>query len=224
MDSNQALVETVRTNPYLLRIKKPRDERVLQAMLVVDRKNFVRPEHQNYAYLDMAVPIGYDATCSQPSTVAFMSDLLLLKPGMKVLEIGTGCGYHAAIIYELIKGQDKQGQVGELTTIEFVEKLAPMGEDNLERQHGLDAKIECLIGDGSEGIQFEQFDRIYFTGSVNINTFNRQILLDQLRPPGILMFPESSLGALCVFYKSKLWVRPKKFHQFQFVELQGKNK
>lgn len=222
---NSDLVEAARTHPRLLKIKKPRDERVLQAMMKVDRKNFIPPLSKHLAYEDKEIPIGYLATCSQPSLVAFMCDLLYLKPGLRVFGVGRGCGYHDAIIYELIKGKDDKGNIGELISGEINEDLAWIGEDNLEKQHGQNANIEYLLpADCSRGIPGDSFDRIYFTAAADINTFNTDILLDQLREPGVLMFPESSSESLYVFYKNKGQVAHKKFSGFRFVELQGENK
>ncbi len=216
---NSDLVEAAWVDPYFLAAQSPCDERVFRAMLKADRKNFLPPSSQPQAYENKALPIGYAATCSQPSLVALMADLLMLHPGQKVMEVGTGCGYHAAITYELIKGGG-----GELTTVEIIPKLAEFGQSNLEKLLGYDADIEYLTGDGSEGIPGDFFDRIYFTGSVNVGTFNGKMLLEQLREPGILMFPELSTSSLRIIYKNKGQVAARSFPGIQFVGLQEKNK
>lgn len=232
---NANLVQAARNNPYLLKIKSPRDRRVLLALSKIDRKNFLPPLSRHLAYEDIALGIGYAATCSQPSLAAFMADLLVLRQGQKVLEVGTGCGYHAAITYELIKDNKKNEKSkenkenrGELTTVEIVPELAEFGQANLEKQFGSmfgsEANIEYLVGDGSKGISGDSFDRIYFTAAVNANTFNQDILLAQLKEPGILMFPESTTKSLALFYKNKGQAAVRSVPGIVFMELQGENR
>ncbi|MEJ5351105.1 MAG: protein-L-isoaspartate(D-aspartate) O-methyltransferase [Melioribacteraceae bacterium] len=84
-----------------LRKKGITDERVLEAMLKVERHRFVPEAVQHHAYKDIALPIGYGQTISQPYTVAIMTQALKVQPGNKILEIGTGSGYQAAILYEM---------------------------------------------------------------------------------------------------------------------------
>jgi len=84
-----------------LRKKGITDERVLEAMQKVERHRFVPEAVQHHAYKDIALPIGYGQTISQPYTVAIMTQALKVQPGDKVLEIGTGSGYQAAILYEM---------------------------------------------------------------------------------------------------------------------------
>ncbi len=91
------------------------DPNVLQAMRVVPRHAFIPPDMRRYAYADRPLPIGKDQTISQPYIVAFMTDALQLRPDSKVLEIGTGSGYQAAVCAEIAK---------KVYTIEIVEELA----------------------------------------------------------------------------------------------------
>ena len=84
-----------------LRKKGIKDENVLSAMLAVERHRFVQQVMISHAYDDVALPIGYGQTISQPYTVAIMTESLKLQPGNKVLEIGTGSGYQAAILYKM---------------------------------------------------------------------------------------------------------------------------
>ncbi len=84
-----------------LRKKGIKDENVLSAMLAVERHRFVQQAMISHAYDDVALPIGYGQTISQPYTVAIMTESLKLQPGNKVLEIGTGSGYQAAILYQM---------------------------------------------------------------------------------------------------------------------------
>jgi len=119
-----------RAKMVLNQIQKPvdfrtpvRDPNVLAAMQNVPRHAFVRPGEQRYAYIDNPLPIGFDQTISQPYIVAFMTEALQLKPDSKVLEIGTGSGYQAAVCAEIAK---------EVYTIEIVEGLAKRAEKCLK--------------------------------------------------------------------------------------------
>src|SRR3972149_4693162 len=141
---NEKLVEAARKN--WLWMKYPRDEKVLQALGKVDRAEFLPNYMRDVAYIDYQQSIEYGAMCSMPSLVAVMSDLLELHDGLNVLEIGTGCGYSAAVTAHLIGS-------GKLTTIEIVPELAKLGKRNLKKHFGpfYDKKIQVVEGDGSLG-------------------------------------------------------------------------
>ena len=94
--AHQQLVE------HAIAIQNLRDEDVIRAFSAVPRHQFVPPEYLDMAYEDHPLPIGYGQTISQPSLVAHMTEILELKPGQKVLEIGTGSGYQAAILAEIV--------------------------------------------------------------------------------------------------------------------------
>jgi len=126
------------------------DERVMVAMAKVPRHDFVPIELAPFAYADQPLPIGYDKTISQPFIVALMTDLLEIGPEHRVLEIGTGLGYHTAVLAEL---------AAEVYSVEIVEelaeqarnRLAPLGRDN----------IVLRIGNGEHGWpEHAPFDRI----------------------------------------------------------------
>src|SRR6266850_3695545 len=85
----------------LLKQRGIRDERLLAAMSAVDRQEFVQGAFVNRAYEDSALPIGSSQTISQPYTVAFMTEALRVKPGDRILEIGTGSGYQAAVLAQM---------------------------------------------------------------------------------------------------------------------------
>ena len=116
------------------------DERVLEAMRTVPRHLFVPEEEREYAYGDFPLPIGFGQTISQPYIVALMTELLELKPGDKVLEIGTGSGYQAAVLAS-IPGV-------EVYTIEIIPELAQSAKERLER---LGYRVHCKQGDGYYG-------------------------------------------------------------------------
>jgi len=217
---NEDLVEAARTDTTWLCIKSPRDGRVLKALAKVDRADFLPDIYLslNCTYYDGPIPIGYDATCSMPSLVALMADMLDLKKGLNVLEIGTGCGYSAALTTHLIKP-------GKLTTVEIVPELAEMGKKNLEKHFGsLENKIQVVEGDGSVGFnENAPYDRIYLTAAPDIRTFKPEKLLSQLATPGILLFPETTTHALYVYKKTKTETKIEPFFGVVFVPLQGEN-
>lgn len=129
------------------------DEKVLDAMFKVPRHCFVTENFQQYAYENSPLPIGFNQTISQPVIVASMTQILDIEPGMKVLEVGTGSGYQAAILAEL---------GCEVYSIEIVEELANRAEKTL-RQLGYN-NVSVKHGDGYAGwIENAPFDRIIVT-------------------------------------------------------------
>jgi protein-L-isoaspartate(D-aspartate) O-methyltransferase len=117
-----------------------RDARVLAAMRAVPREEFVPDPSRGYAYVDGPLSIGYDVTISQPAVVARMTELLQLKPGDKVLEVGTGSGYQAAVLDEL---------EAEVYSIEIIEPLAREAAARLARL-GYE-RVRVRYGDGYAG-------------------------------------------------------------------------
>ena len=152
------------------------DQRVIEAMLQVPRHKFVPEEYQRLAYQNTPLPIGYEQTISQPYIVALMAEMLEIKPGDKILEIGTGSGYHAAVLSELTPF---------IYTIEIVEPLGLRAAE-LYDELGYNT-IETRIGDGYNGwIEHAPFDKIIVTAAAdNIP----QPLIDQLNPGGIIAIP-----------------------------------
>lgn len=137
---------------YELRSKGFTDEAVLAAMEQVPRHLFIDTAFVEYAYADMAFPILSGQTISHPSTVAFQTSLLDLKPGMKVLEIGTGSGYQASVLFKMgVK----------VFSIERHRELYLKTKHLLDR---LGYGIKMFFGDGFEGLpQFAPFDRVLVT-------------------------------------------------------------
>src|SRR5881394_2231046 len=107
-----------------LRTRDIKDERVLNAMAKVPREEFIPADVRAAAYEDGPLPIGYDQTISQPYIVAFMTEQLRPRPSDRVLEIGSGSGYQAAVLAELVT---------DVYTIEIVEPLAKTAEATLQR-------------------------------------------------------------------------------------------
>ncbi len=152
------------------------DTRVLDTMLKVERHKFVPKEYVNEAYEDYPLPIGYGQTISQPYIVALMTQLLELKGDEKVLEIGTGSGYQAAILAELCK---------EVYTIEIIPELATRAE-KLLKDLGY-KNIHVKIGDGYLGWPEQApFDRIIVTCAPD---HIPQPLIDQLKDGGKMVIP-----------------------------------
>jgi protein-L-isoaspartate(D-aspartate) O-methyltransferase len=167
------------------------DPAVLAALRRVPRHEFVPEPLRALAYADHPLPIGDDQTISQPFIVAVMTEQLQLKPGQRVLEIGTGSGYQAAVLAEL---------GAEVYTIEIIEWLADRARATLVRL-GYGQKITVRAGDGYAGWpEAAPFDGIIVTAAPPRVP---QPLLDQLKPGGRLVVPEGT-GAqdLVVYVKS----------------------
>lgn len=156
--------------------KKAFDPGVMLAIGKVERHKFVPQQLQGLAYLNRPLPIGYGQTISQPYIVALMTDLLEVKPTDKVLEIGTGSGYQAAILAELAK---------EVFTIEII---AALGKDARQRFRELGYKnVMSRIGDGYFGWQeHAPFDAIVVTAAAD---HVPPPLIKQLKPQGRMVIP-----------------------------------
>ncbi len=142
----------------------------------VPRHEFVPVELKPYAYLNRPLPIGFDKTISQPFIVALMTDLLDLQPTDVVLEIGTGLGYQAAILAELVH---------KVYSIVLIEELASQAEQRLERLGY--SNIEFKIGNGCYGWpEFAPFDKIIVTAAPDLMPPE---LLHQLKPAGKMVIP-----------------------------------
>ena len=159
------------------------DEAVVEAMMKVERDLFVPPEIRTEAYHDKPLPIGEDQTISQPFIVAYMVEKLALKPGDRVLEVGAGSGYEAAVLAELGV---------EVFTIERVPSLVEMARKNLDAA-GYE-QVQVRLGDGSKGWPEEApFDGIV----VACAAFETvpPALVDQLAEGGRLVLPVEKNGA-----------------------------
>jgi protein-L-isoaspartate(D-aspartate) O-methyltransferase len=152
------------------------DERVIRAMRHVPRHLFVPQSEKAHAYRDSPVPIGFGQTISQPYIVALMTQLADVQPGMKVLEVGTGSGYQAAILYEL---------TDQVYTIEIIAPLAERTQQLFE-DLGL-IGIQAKEGDGYYGWRpKDTFDRILVTAAA---AHIPAPLLRQLKPGGRMVIP-----------------------------------
>ncbi len=194
----------------LLKERGITDERIIEVMLKVERHLFVSESFINRAYDDTALPIGNAQTISQPYTVALMTQELAPKSGSKILEIGTGSGYQAAILAEL---------GCRVFTIERLMDLLLQAQKMFE-QRGYRIASKC--GDGSVGwSEFAPYDGILVTAAA---PHVPEALLNQLADGGKLVIPVGDLEM------QKLWVITKdgdrfessEIHGFKFVPLIGK--
>ncbi|MGZ8158088.1 MAG: protein-L-isoaspartate(D-aspartate) O-methyltransferase [Methylobacter sp.] len=166
--------ETMTTRDYLN--QESLDERVLDALLKVPRHEFVPDSQRPYAYANRPLSIGYGQTISQPFIVAIMTDLLKLKKTDRVLEVGTGSGYQAAILAELADS---------VYSIEIIEPLAKQAAGSLKRA-GYDA-VHTRSGDGYYGWEeAAPFDGIVVTA---VASHIPPPLIKQLKPGGRMVIP-----------------------------------
>ncbi|MFB6139429.1 MAG: protein-L-isoaspartate(D-aspartate) O-methyltransferase [Halosimplex sp.] len=154
------------------------DERVLSAMAAVPRHEFVHEPQREEAYRDSPLPIGEGQTISAPHMVAIMADLLDLRPGDDVLEVGTGCGYHAAVTAELVGGDH-------VYSVEYRDSLAAEARDRLARLgYG---EVSVRAGDGKQGWpDHAPYDRAYLTCAAPSLP---DAVVEQVRPGGYVLAP-----------------------------------
>ncbi len=186
-----------------------KDKLVLKAMRTVPRHEFVPKSHRYEAYSDWPVPIGYSQTISQPYIVAYMTEALALKKGDKVLEIGTGSGYQAAVLAQM-------GMV--VYSIEIVEPLGNQAKETLTR---LGYKVNLRIGDGYDGWpQAAPFDGIIVTAAPKSIP---KPLKQQMAEGGRLVIPVGSgVQTLKVFSKEKGIPLLRQTLPVRFVPMTGK--
>ncbi len=186
-----------------------RDEKVLSAMLKVPRHLFVPPEWVSQAYEDYPLPIGEGQTISQPYIVALMTASLCLKGNEKVLEIGTGSGYQAAVLAEIVK---------EVYTIEIRESLALSAEKRLKKMGYKNIKVK--VGDGYLGWkEYAPFDGIIVTCAAPIPP---PPLIEQLKEGGRMVIPLEEnpfYQSLVLLTKEKGKIKKKSIEAVRFVPM-----
>jgi len=188
--------------------REVKNPRVLKAMEEVPRHEFV-PEHLRHeAYADYPLPIGHGQTISQPYIVAFMTEQLDPQPTNRVLEIGTGSGYQAAVLSKLVK---------EVYTIEIVEPLAKQATDTLNRLGCRNVKVK--VGDGYQGWpEHAPFDAIMVTCAPEKVP---EPLVQQLREGGRMIIPVGPLHdqSLYLLEKEKGQIKQKAVLAVRFVPM-----
>lgn len=152
---------------------------IIDAFRSVDRADFVLPQYREEAYEDYPLPIGYEQTISQPSTVAFMLELLQPQQGERVLDIGTGAGWTTALLEKII------GKNGFVTGKEIVPELVSFGQQNLEQSGAKYAKISTAEK-GALGVPEKKFDRILVSAAASEVP---EELFAQLKTDGVLVCP-----------------------------------
>ncbi len=194
---------------YQIRARGVKDPRVLEAMEKVPRHLFV-PENLRYeAYQDEPLPIGYGQTISQPYIVAYMTEQLHLQKGDRVLEIGTGSGYQAAILAELADS---------VFTVEIVPELSIRAQKVLEALGY--RNVQFKIGDGYEGwLEKAPFDAIIVTAAPD---HVPQPLIEQLKDGGRLIIPVGDFYQdLVLIEKKGQKISRKKLLPVRFVPMKG---
>ena len=192
------------------------DAAVLEAMRKVPRHELVPLSQRGEAYSDFPLPIGYDQTISQPYIVAYMTQLLRLRPGAKTLEVGTGSGYQASVLAEITRTN--------VFTIEIVKPLAERAAADLKRL-GYD-KVQVRHGDGYEGWpEHAPFDAIIVTaGAKHVPP----ALVKQLKPGGRMIIPVGGIWTMqwlmLVEKDADGTVRTRRDLPVRFVPLTGKGK
>ncbi len=174
-----------------LRRRGIRDERVLKALAEVPRHLFVPPDWAYLSYLDVAVPVGEGQTATPPFYVAFCAQALRLRPEERVLELGTGTGFQAAVLSRLAR---------EVVTVEISPVLAKRAEENLRRAGIKNVKV--LRRDGRLGVpELAPFSAILYAFALPKLP---EGVLEQLSPQGRLLIP---LGTR---HEQKLWLYNRK--------------
>ena len=201
MDKQQ-LLESLRNQGF--------SDEILKAFEKVQREKFISPEIKAYAYEDNALPIGESQTISQPYTIAVMLNLLDLKHGQKVLEIGSGSGYVVALLSEIV------GKQGKVLGIEIIKSLAENSKQILKEEKYKNVKV--YNKDGALGLSnHAPFDRILISAA--LKEVPREVL-KQLKNNGILVAPiggEHEQTITAIQRKGNKYLIKNKIPGFRFV-------
>ncbi|UCH38403.1 MAG: protein-L-isoaspartate(D-aspartate) O-methyltransferase [Candidatus Bathyarchaeota archaeon] len=200
-----------------------RSSKVKQAMSRVPREGFLPDRVRSHAYIDCPLPIGYGQTISAPHMVAMMAEALEVEAGQIVLEIGSGSGYHAAVLAELVTPITLTPR-GHIYSVEIIPELAAFARKNL-KQAGYEDRVTIILGDGSLGHPEQApYDRISVTAAAPQIP---EALVMQLKKEGMLVIPVGNT----LFYQKLLKVRKQEetktslsiISDVAFVPLRGRN-
>lgn len=208
----ERIMERARMVSEQIQARDVKDPNVLKAMRIVPRHFFVPDSEQQYAYGDHPLPIGLGQTISQPYIVAFMTEALALKPDSRVLEIGTGSGYQAAVCAEI---------AGEVYTIEILEELAKSAEVHLKELGYRNVFVKAA--DGYFGWKEKgPFDAIIGTAAAERVP---PPLLEQLKPGGRMILPYEDAGGfqylVLITKNDKGDIRKRNVMPVRFVPMTG---
>ena len=203
-NQKRALIEELKSDGLL------KNKKILKSFEKVPRESFVQKEYKKFAYLNQPLPIPEGQFISQPFTVIAMTGALDIQEGHKILEVGSGSGYQAAILSELV------GENGKVFTIEVLETLKNLAEKNLSRYKN----VKVILGDGSKGYSKEApYDRIIVAASAQEMPRN---LIKQLKDKGKMVIPVGS--EMYVMEKRGQKLETKMIGYYSFVPLVEKGK
>lgn len=196
---------------YWLDVGIVKDKRIIDAFEAIPREKFVLKEYEEDAYADYALPILKNQTISQPSTIMVMLQALEPKPADKVIEIGAGSGYNAALLSKVVK---------EVYSVEIIEELVKYAKENIEKL-GI-KNVSIVHGDGSLGYaDAAPYDKAIITAAC---AEIPKPIIEQVKDGGIIVAPVGPLYSQkmfrCVKSKGKLEVEV--LGDFVFVPLKGK--
>jgi protein-L-isoaspartate(D-aspartate) O-methyltransferase len=193
---------------YWKKDKIVKDKIVLDALTKVNREEFVPSFQKRFAYDDIPLYIGEGQTISQPTTVAIMTQALGLKKGEKALEIGSGSGYQAAILSEIV------GKLGKIATIELLKPLYLFAKKNLKNY----TNVTTVHGDGTKGYPaMAPYNKIIVTAAAKEIP---KALLDQLKVGGVMVIPVGDfIQKMLKITKTKTGLKKEELGEFRFVPL-----
>lgn len=202
--TNEELVDELTKGGYL---KNPN---LTQTFREIKREDFVPPELKSEAYVNAPLPIGLDQTISQPLTVAFMLELLLPQPGEKILDVGTGSGWQAALLAHAV------GNNGKVIGLERLPELKEIAQANINKYEDLTPRVEIIQTDGSKGYEEEApYDKIIAAATA---AEIPEAWKEQLKVGGIIVAPVGeSVVSLNKIAADKF--ETKEYYGFVFVPL-----